>query len=37
MQEIYHNPDSFDDRIQEVIQCSRIMTGMLREREKIPE
>ena len=37
MREISHNPDSFDDRIQEVIQCSRIMTGMLREREESPE
>ena len=37
IKEIYHNPDSFDDRIQEVVQCSRIMTGMLREREKSGE
>ena len=37
IKEIYHNPDSFDDRIQEVIQSSRMMTGMLREREKSPE
>ena len=29
MREISENPDSFDDRIQEVILCSRIMTGMV--------
>ena len=37
MREISHNPDSFDDRIQEVILCSRIMTGMMRERGESPE
>ena len=38
-QEISENPDSFDDRIQEAIQCSRIMTGMVtvKEREEDPE
>ena len=36
MREIFHNPGSFDERIQEVVQCSRMMTGMVtrREREK---
>ena len=37
MREIYHNPDSFEGRIQEVIQCSQIMTGMVKEREKSSE
>ena len=39
MREISDNPDSFDDRIQEAIQCSRIMTGMVtvKEREEDPE
>ena len=39
MREISDNPDSFDDRIQEAIQCSRIMTGMVtvKEREENPE
>ena len=37
MREIYHNPDSLDGRIQEVIQCSQIMTGMVKEREKSGE
>ena len=36
MREIFHTPGSFDERIQEVVQCSRMMTGMVtrREREK---
>ena len=37
IKEISDYPDSFDDRIQEVIQCSRIMTGMVKEREESPE
>ena len=37
MREISENPDSFDDRIQEAIQCSRIMNGMVKEREESPE
>ena len=39
MREISDNPDSFEDRIQEAIQCSRIMTGMVtvKEREEDPE
>ena len=37
MREISHNPDSFDDRIQEAILCSRIMTGMVKEKEESPE
>ena len=37
MREISENPDSFDDRIQEVILCSRIMNGMVKEREESPE
>ena len=37
MREISENPDSFDDRIQEAIQCSRIMSGMVKEKEEKPE
>ena len=37
MREISENPDSFDDRIEEAIQCSRIMTGMVKEKEEKPE
>ena len=34
MREIFHNPGAFDERIQEVIQCSRMMTGMVTERAR---
>ena len=32
MREIYNNPETFEENIQEAIQCSQIMDGMVRER-----
>ena len=37
IKEVSRNPDSFDDRMQEVIQCSRIMTGMVKAKGESPE